>query len=246
MGSGGQRRGSGLRWPSGAGPPPNGFAAVGSARVVLRVLGRHADSLTHSEQGRCARLRRAADRDDFVSAHLLARACAAAALAVPLTDVQTVQTCETCSGPHGRPRIDGHPDVHVSWSHSAGTVAAVVTRSPVGVDVERRRPVRDGSLPSTVLTSGERRLLGDLPSADDAALRQWVRKESLVKLGRLTLDDVTAVGLEEVLGRRHDRPHALTVAGASLQLLDLGSTADPFVGAIVGVDLEQLAVLAVE
>ena len=41
----------------------------------------------------------------------------------------------------GKPFFPDHPDTHFSLSHTAGAAAAVLADTPVGVDIERVRPV---------------------------------------------------------------------------------------------------------
>lgn len=54
-----------------------------------------------------------------------------------------VRLCPHCGSPsHGRPRIAGRPDLHVSLAYADGLAALVVADVPVGVDVEA-----DGTAP---------------------------------------------------------------------------------------------------
>lgn len=63
--------------------------------------------------------------------YLLSRATAAPKLALRIQ-----------RGPRGKPFLASHPDVHFSVSHSGDLAIVGVTRAgPVGVDVERIRPV---------------------------------------------------------------------------------------------------------
>ncbi|MET0449511.1 MAG: hypothetical protein ABW004_13945 [Aeromicrobium sp.] len=76
-------------------------------------------------------------------------------------DIRIVHACRSCgSDRHGKPHVvmpDGHAQLHVSLSRSAGlALVAVTDAGPVGVDVEAVRPE-----------------IEDLPA--------WVRTESLVK-----------------------------------------------------------------
>ena len=70
----------------------------------------------------------------------------------------------------GKPIFPWHPDLHFNLSHTRGAVLAGLAGSPVGVDVERIRPIR----PRT----GE--LLG-LPEAVEGFFRGWVRREARAK-----------------------------------------------------------------
>ncbi len=101
----------------------------------------------------------------------------------------------------------GLSGVHVSLAHTRGAVAAGAGWRPVGVDVEMI-PACDIEVASSsiVLSAAE---LGRVRSAGDpstAFLRQWVRKECLVKMGLATLDTLRGVeippGVEEAETRR--------------------------------------------
>src|SRR2546423_10339615 len=69
--------------------------------------------LTHTERDRAAAFHFDHDREDFLAAHVLARACAAAALGVPIDRLTWRQYCPECGGPHGRPAIVEAPHLGV-------------------------------------------------------------------------------------------------------------------------------------
>jgi 4'-phosphopantetheinyl transferase len=171
--------------------------------------------LSEAEDRRAAAFRSDRDRDDFVAAHVLARACAAASLCMPVDRLTWRQRCPECGGPHGRPTIVEAPELGVSLAHAAGYVAAGAAPGPIGVDVEPvlscdadHYPVLD------VLTDAEVRLLGAAPDRNIAFLRQWVRREALVKMGVVTLDTLRNVDLSRLppLEPAHD-PAAYRWAG---------------------------------
>jgi 4'-phosphopantetheinyl transferase len=163
---------------------------------VLRAGGEHL--LTPRERQRAGALRHRADRDAYVAAHQLVRHCAAALTGRPVDALELVQECADCgSTEHGRPSIAGVPGLHVSLAHTRGAVVAGADRRPIGVDVEgaRTRDLDPAVLAHT-LTRAEAarvRAANDPPSA---FLRHWVRKECLVKLGVVTLDELSRVELD--------------------------------------------------
>ncbi|MFI6812916.1 4'-phosphopantetheinyl transferase family protein [Nonomuraea sp. NPDC050328] len=139
--------------------------------------------LTPAERERAARLRHEADRAAFVAAHLLVRLAAAACLDADPARLGLTQHCDLHGPGHGRPSLEGHPELGVSFSHTRGYVAAVAGPGKVGVDVER---IPDGpldpALAASVTAPGER-------VADSRELiRLWARKEALIKRGELSLD----------------------------------------------------------
>jgi 4'-phosphopantetheinyl transferase len=149
--------------------------------------------LTPAELGERRRLRRDADRDRFTTGRVLTRLVLAEVLGVDPRSVPVRRTCPDCGEPHGKPRVPGS-GWELSLAHSGDLVGlAVAPGVPVGLDVERVVPVPAGDL-DAVLTDAERRDLARVPHARsaEAALRLWVRKESLVKAtGRGLRADLT-------------------------------------------------------
>ena len=72
----------------------------------------------------------------------------------------------------GKPGFPNYPTVCFSLSHTAGAVLVGVSGTPVGVDIERCRPV-------------ERRLLDRLGSGGEAFFPAWVRREARFKCGTI-------------------------------------------------------------
>ncbi|MFJ8588411.1 4'-phosphopantetheinyl transferase family protein [Streptomyces sp. NPDC093595] len=174
-----------------------GVALAGRTGEVLAGAGDVRELLTRAERDRADALRSAADRDDFLAAHALVRLCAGELLGRPAQGLTVVQSCGRCDRPHGRPRLDGVAGVGVSLAHARGWVAAAAAHGPVGVDIEAddgRTPL-DRRLAARACGPAE---LAELEAAADPRrtfLRQWVRKESLVKVGECTLDEVCRLDL---------------------------------------------------
>ncbi|MEW6476453.1 MAG: 4'-phosphopantetheinyl transferase superfamily protein [Actinomycetota bacterium] len=153
--------------------------------------------LSAPEEERMSRLQRSADRDDFLAAHLLVRICAARVLDLRPEEVSIVQHCPTCGGPHGRPELDGHPEVGVSLAHSRGVVAAAAGTVPVGVDVEAfpaAGGLAAGDL-SAALTAAEMAAIDSAPDPGRAVLLAWARKEACLKAGLVDLDGLDGFDL---------------------------------------------------
>lgn len=70
----------------------------------------------------------------------------------------------------GKPCFPEYPEVHFNLSHTSGAVLVGVSDQPVGVDIEKIRPVSEGTM---------ERLAG--VTAEDAFFRSWVRREARVK-----------------------------------------------------------------
>ncbi|MFI2608779.1 4'-phosphopantetheinyl transferase family protein [Kitasatospora sp. NPDC018619] len=173
------------------------LVAVASADAVLRHPEAGEHLLTAVERERAARFRHDSGRIDFTAGHVLVRLCAARLLGLPAADLVLAQQCPDCGlADHGKPYLPDHPGVHVSLSHTRGVVAAGAGFRPVGVDVELS--TRGGSLHAVarrVLAPAELALVEAAPDPEQAFLRLWVRKESLIKIGRATLDTLGLVDL---------------------------------------------------
>ena len=97
--------------------------------------------------------------------------CAYLLLRMALWEQYSWRTLPTiAAGEHGKPYFPGHPEVHFSLSHTAGAAAAALAEVPVGVDIERIRPV---SVRTMERVAGVR--------TETAFFRSWVRREARVK-----------------------------------------------------------------
>ncbi|AUG78175.1 hypothetical protein CFP65_3379 [Kitasatospora sp. MMS16-BH015] len=157
--------------------------------------------LTELEHRRSERFRREEDRRNFVAAHLLVRIVAARLLdsagGAATGPLALAQRCPDCGlTDHGKPYLPDHPGLEVSLSHTRGVVAAAVGTGRVGVDVELpQRGGLDLAVLQRVLSGPEIALIQAHPDPEEAFLRQWVRKEALIKIGRTTLDTMGEIDL---------------------------------------------------
>ncbi|MEU6309509.1 4'-phosphopantetheinyl transferase superfamily protein [Streptomyces sp. NPDC047014] len=186
-------------------PDRAGLALAGPSGAVLAAAGDVRELLTRTERDRADALRSARDRADFLAAHALVRLCAGRLLGRPARGLTVVQRCEGCGGPHGRPRLAEAPGTGISLAHSRGWVAAAAAHGPVGVDVEawegEEEQPPDWRTVEAACTAEELAAVRADPHPRRAFLRQWVRKESLVKVGAGTLDEAARLDLP-VYGRR--------------------------------------------
>ncbi|WP_060179038.1 4'-phosphopantetheinyl transferase family protein [Streptomyces sp. IMTB 1903] len=184
-----------------------GLALAGPTGAVLAAAGDVRELLTRTELDRAGALRSAADRDDFLAAHALVRLCAGRLLGRPAQSLTVVQSCGSCERPHGRPRLVEAPATAVSLAHARGWVAAAAADGPVGVDVEAVDGTDvDWRTAEAVCTAKELAALRSDTHPRRAFLRQWVRKESLVKVGAGTLDEPARLDVP-VYGQEPPRWH---------------------------------------
>ena len=167
------------------------------SEVVLAPWAEPAALLTAAERDRAGRFRFDRDRSDFIAAHILARVTGGSALGVHPRSLTLVQHCDRCGEAHGAPHFAETPAVGVSLSHTRGYVAAAVGPGPIGVDTEGASSAHgvDEDLASEVLAPGELELLAAAADRRQAFIRLWVRKEAMVKCGRGSLDDLSAIDL---------------------------------------------------
>lgn len=190
--------------------------------------------LDEHERERMAALRRADDRARYLAAHALARLVLASQLDADPAALDLDRTCD-CGKPHGKPRLAARPDSPgFSLTHSGGLVGVALGAGPVGVDVERHRPLSDlDGLARHALSPAERRS-GHLGA--DGFLVTWTRKEALLKatgtglaspMDAITLSDpgtparvldwpdaVGAWWVADVATPHDDHPGAVAGAGA--------------------------------
>lgn len=174
--------------------------------------------LTPSEAARLQSLGTETRRSCFLAGRWLARRAVQRWLgadALPALAVAQSGSCE----------VLGMPGVHVSISHSAGTVACVASGVPVGIDVEslmcRGRDTL--ALAETVHGAAQREALAALPA--DARLlpflQAWTLKEAWLKARGQGLDFALMRSLE------FDDDPAGDVAVARLGDLVLAVAAEP-------------------
>ena len=84
---------------------------------------------------------------------------------------------EIALSPRGKPCFPAHPEVHFNLSHTSGAVLAGVSDAPIGVDIERLRPVSPAAL---------RRLAPGVEERDFFPC--WVRREARAKLDGAHMD----------------------------------------------------------
>jgi 4'-phosphopantetheinyl transferase len=170
-------------WP----PPALGAEAVHVWRISLapaglaeRMLGGH---LSAADWQRAETFRTEPARREFV----LGRGALRAILA-PYVGCQPAElTLET--GPHGKPGLAGPAhgtEVQFSIAHTQDLALVAVTRGrPIGVDVERLRPITDvQGIAERFFSDPEREALKPLAGTAEelnAFFRCWTRKEAYIK-----------------------------------------------------------------
>jgi 4'-phosphopantetheinyl transferase len=134
--------------------------------------------LSNAEQRRAQTFRFTRDANRFIAGRAFVRrllasyaGCAAARL-------------EFTVGAFGKPALQPSAGIHFSVSHSAGLTVCVVSRAPVGVDIERIRDIPDAlSIAQQFFSTTEAAALRDADASDISRrfLICWTRKEAVIK-----------------------------------------------------------------
>ena len=82
--------------------------------------------------------------------------------------------------PSGQPYIEGHENIKISISHSAGHVLVGASEKLIGVDIEQLAPLRENVLKRTYLRD-ERIYVERAADPDRAFFEVWTRKEAYAK-----------------------------------------------------------------
>lgn len=123
----------------------------------------------------------------------------------------------------GKPRFVSGPQFNIS--HSGGLAVCALSDSPVGVDIERLRPMRDPiALADRFFAPAEKAAIRASEAPSEAFLEVWVRKEAFLKLsgrgidGRLDEIDTTATDIP-VFALGHDgERYVAAVAGEGVTM----------------------------
>ena len=128
--------------------------------------------LSESEQTRLQRLKVANRRDQFLSGHWLVRSLLSKQFGKPASDWQLLERTNL------PPAVLDFDDVQISISHSGDWIAAAISNSAIGIDLEQRR-ARDGLLRFQHLLLAQDEAPDSLDL--DQLLQRWVAKEAWVK-----------------------------------------------------------------
>ena len=82
---------------------------------------------------------------------------------------------------HGKPHLQGRPDIHFSLSHCRAAVGCLLSDAPCGLDIEIIRPLRP-ALAEHTMNAVEQALIQQSPTPDITFVRLWTQKEAVLKL----------------------------------------------------------------
>lgn len=82
---------------------------------------------------------------------------------------------------HGKPSLKYFPDYHFSFSHCKSSIACIVGRQIVGIDIERRGRYKP-TLANHVLNDEELTEVNNAKEPDLVFAQYWTKKEAVLKL----------------------------------------------------------------
>ncbi|HEX4644034.1 MAG TPA: 4'-phosphopantetheinyl transferase superfamily protein [Verrucomicrobiae bacterium] len=186
-----------INWPTPATFPPlaDNEVHVWAAPLDLppAQLAAIAPMLSPYEQARAARFHFERDRGRFIAGRGFLRALLSRYLQTGPSQLKFAY------GPRGKPALAAPADqeLHFNLAHSDGLALCAVTRAcPVGVDVERIRPLRDAEgITDRFFSARESAALKAIPAEQKpiAFFNLWTRKEAWLK--------ATGDGLSESLDK---------------------------------------------
>lgn len=131
--------------------------------LTERETGLMLDMLPPERRERILRLKQPEKRREPLCAYLILR------LALR-EQYHWLELPEICLSPQGKPCFPEHPAVHFNISHTSGAVLVGLSDQPLGVDIEKVRPVSRRAM---------RKLAGVV--TEEAFFQSWVRREARVK-----------------------------------------------------------------
>ena len=100
-------------------------------------------------------------------------------------------------GEHGKPSIVGHPELHFSLSHCKEAAVCVLSRRPVGIDVESIGRYSE-PVARYAMNDDELRQIQQAANPSLVFTRLWTMKESLLKLTGEGVNDRMKETLQDV------------------------------------------------
>ncbi|MBR1395405.1 MAG: 4'-phosphopantetheinyl transferase superfamily protein [Prevotella sp.] len=111
-------------------------------------------------------------------------------------------------GPHGKPMLLHHPDIHFNISHCQEAVACAVSRQPVGIDIESVRQYKE-QVARYTMNQHELAMIIDDKHPEITFTRLWTMKEARLKLTGQGITDNMKTALNDAARYRFDTTEQL-------------------------------------
>lgn len=159
-------------------PSPLPRVEIFLAEVEAEAVSTRIDLLSPPERAKASRLALPARRAEFILGRSLLRQAVGARLRLRPSEVPISES------PSGKPTLPGSTGLHVSVSHSAGSILAAVSDLPVGIDLERIRPIGTiEEISHRFFSKSESAAIREAPEERRLPLffEIWTRKEAVAK-----------------------------------------------------------------
>ena len=93
------------------------------------------------------------------------------------------------AGKNGKPYCDNY-DIHFSLSHSENMAVCVISDKPVGIDVEKIRPVNPEVAKKCFTEKEQEYVFSDKSKTRARFFEIWTKKEAYIKRNALSLSDI--------------------------------------------------------
>lgn len=124
---------------------------------------------------RIMRMQSDIDRKLSLYAEVLVRRIACRILNINNSDIEIIRS------EYGKPYWKGNPDFHFNISHTHNAIAVAVADSPVGIDIERVRPVNDLVVRRFYSAREQKYVYGSREETNARFSEVWTRKEAYIK-----------------------------------------------------------------
>lgn len=115
------------------------------------------------------------DRKLSLYAEVLVRCIACRALNINNSNIEIIRN------EYGKPYWKGNQDFHFNISHTHNAIAVAVADSPVGIDIERVRPVNDLVVRRFYSAREQKYVYGSREETNARFSEVWTRKEACIK-----------------------------------------------------------------
>lgn len=114
---------------------------------------------------------------------------------------------------NGKPYLKDNENIHFSISHSKDYVSVALSDNPIGIDIERIRPVTL-SFAKRVLNEDEFQAFINAADKDSEFIKFWTRKEAVIKLHgkKLLISDIRNCITDETVSSKRLENYWLSVA----------------------------------
>lgn len=124
---------------------------------------------------RIVRMRSDIDKILSLYAEIIVRNIASEFLNIGNSDIEIIR------GKYGKPYLKGYANFHFNVSHTHNAIAVAVADTPIGIDIERIRPLND-SIVKRLYSFKEKEYVYGVAGEEERRFSEvWTRKESYIK-----------------------------------------------------------------